>query len=86
MADGALTLTLDDETAARLEAAAREAGLSPEAWATSMLSDALQEPSYDWAEADRRLAEYDQTGAFVTLGDALARFDEALEAKLAAKR
>lgn len=41
---------------------------------------------YDTAEAERRLAEYDRTGKYVTLDDAMERFERALEAKLAARR
>ncbi|WP_299177252.1 hypothetical protein [uncultured Brevundimonas sp.] len=41
---------------------------------------------YDTAEAERRLAEYDRTGNYVTLEDAMERFERALEAKLAARR
>lgn len=90
MADGALTLTLDDETAARLETAARQAGLTPEAYAAATLSDALETwppgAPYDTTEAERRLAEYDRTGEYVTLEDAMARFEEELQSRLAAKR
>ena len=41
MADGALILQLDPETARRLEEAAREAGVSPEAYAADRLSESL---------------------------------------------
>lgn len=41
---------------------------------------------HDWTEADRRLAEYDRTGKFVTLEDAMRRFEQAVEDKLAARR
>lgn len=37
-----LTLTLDDDLLARVEAAAALAGLSPEAWAALRVSDALE--------------------------------------------
>lgn len=41
MADGALTLQLDSETARRLEEAARDAGVTPEAYVADRLSEAL---------------------------------------------
>lgn len=41
MADGALTLQLDPETARRLEEAARDAGVSPETYVAERLSEAL---------------------------------------------
>jgi len=41
MADGALTLQLDPETARRLEEAARDAGVTPEAYVADRLSEAL---------------------------------------------
>lgn len=41
MPDGALTLQLDPETARRLEEAARGAGVSPEAYASDRLTEAL---------------------------------------------
>ncbi|MFC7380244.1 hypothetical protein [Brevundimonas sp. GCM10030266] len=41
MVDGALTLQLDPETARRLADAAREAGVTPEAYVADRLSEAL---------------------------------------------
>lgn len=89
MADGALTLTLDDETAARLETAARQAGLTPEAYAAATLSDALETwppgAPYDTTEAERRLAEYDRTGEYVSFEDWAADFEAEVEGMLKAK-
>jgi hypothetical protein len=68
MADGALTLILDDATADR---------------PAETLSPPL---AYDWTEANARLAEYDRTGEYVTLEDALESFHDEVEAALAARR
>lgn len=79
MADGSLTLKLDDDTAARLKAAAEAAGESTEDFVLRAVANALDD---DWAE-DRRIAEeYDRTGAFVPMDEALDRLD----AKIAARR
>ena len=96
MAERPLTLSLDPATLARAMAAAADAGLSVEAWAAEVLSAALTssvrestasfEGPHDWTEANRRLAEYDRTGEFIPLEEALQSFDQALEAALARKR
>ena len=87
MADGALTLILDDATAARLAEAAALAGQTPEAYAADRLAETLSPPlAHDWTEANERLAEYDRTGEYVTLEDALASFHDEVEAALAARR
>jgi|FLYM01.1.fsa_nt_gi hypothetical protein len=93
MADHALKLDLDAETHARLSALAAREGLSLEAWARRRLESADStpgvredgstfEPSHDWFEADRRLAEYDRTGESV---DAETWLTE-LEAEVRARR
>lgn len=87
MADGALTLILDDATVARLAEAAALAGQTPEAYAADRLAETLSPPlAYDWTEANERLTEYDRTGEYVTLEDALASFHDEVEAALAARR
>lgn len=84
MADGAfLTLALDDATAERLADAARLAGMTPEAYALERLSADLAVTRHDWTEADRRLAEYDSTGEFITLEDWATEFRADVEARLA---
>ena len=58
MADGALTLILDDATVARLAEAAALAGQTPEAYAADRLAETLSPPlAHDWTEANERLAE-----------------------------
>ncbi len=90
MADGAvtLTLTLDDAMAARLEAVARDVGLSPEALVVGMIEDAARPGDLD---AERRelariaLAEYDQTGVAHPLEDVLRDARADLHTRLTAK-
>jgi hypothetical protein len=84
MADGGpLTLTLDTATAERLADAARQAGMTPEAYALERLSADLAEGRHDWAEANRRLAEFDRTGEFISLEEWAADFRADVEARLA---
>ncbi|MBS0297887.1 MAG: hypothetical protein JSR45_16385 [Proteobacteria bacterium] len=83
MADG-FHIELDSETTDLLKAAAEAAGVAPEAYAQTLLTTALSE---DWAEDLARLAEYDRTGEYVTVEEAMANFDRALrEAREAAGR
>jgi len=89
MADGAvtLTLTLASATAARLNAAAREAGVGPEALILDLIEDAASPRDLD---AERRelariaLAEYDQTGLSHPLEDVLEDVRFELNARLSA--
>ncbi len=91
MADGALTLPLDDDMARRLSEAAQRAGMTPEAYALDRLSKALDsatahQSDLDWTEADRRLADYDRTGIAYPLDDVLIEVRADLESRLAARR
>lgn len=85
MVESSLKLQLDTETFARLEAAAAAAGRSVEAYVRNVLEAALSVPGFregaatfegahDWTEANRRPAEYDRTGEYITLDDWLAEF------------
>jgi predicted transcriptional regulator len=85
MADGELTLKLDDETARRLQAAAEAAGRPVGDYAADLIAVGL-EPDDDWAEDVRIAEEVDRTGVSYSLEEAMAHFDEAVEAHLAAKR
>ena len=80
MADGELRLTLDDEDLARLRAAAEAAGQPLEAYARDLLIGGAAENR--WAESRQRISEYDQTGAYITVEEAMAHFDSELEARL----
>lgn len=85
MADGGLTLTIDEDLAERLRAAARDAGASDlELFAREALEFAARgvaEPSAAWARADESLVERDRTGESYSIDEV---FDEAflvIEAK-----
>jgi hypothetical protein len=55
MADGALTLSLDDDLARRIAAAAEKAGVSPETLAVSLLDQQLFDyDRFDWRDGDPR--------------------------------
>jgi len=84
MADGELTLKLDDETARRLQAAADAAGRPVGDYAAGLIAEAL--PDLSWRESLRRLDEYDRTGESITVEEALAHFDSELAERLAARR
>lgn len=84
MADGELTLKLDDETKRRLGEAAAAAGMSVEDYAVGLLSDELGADPLTISRA--RLAEYDRTGEYITVEEAMAHFEHELEAALARKR
>ncbi len=95
MADGSVTytVTVDAATAERLDAAAREAGVAPEAFVVDLIEDAADWPGV--SEATRQyqheqsliaLAEYDRTGVAFPLDDVLAEVRADLENRLAAKR
>ena len=81
MADGELTLKLDDETARRLATLADVAGVSVETYVLEIIADDLE---HDGLAVSRiRLAEYDRTGEFISVEEAMAHFDRAAEARLA---
>lgn len=80
MADGELTLTLDDETARRLQEAADAAGLTVGEFAAGLIGAGLGDR---WSGARAALAEYDQTGVSYSLAEGMAAFDAAVTARLA---
>jgi predicted transcriptional regulator len=71
MADGELTLNLDDETARGLKEAADAAGRSVPDYAQGLIADALDA---DWAEDLDRIAEYERTGESLSVEEAMAHF------------
>ncbi|MFC5345364.1 hypothetical protein ACETK8_09095 [Brevundimonas staleyi] len=94
MADGAVTytVTVDAATAERLDAAARDAGIEPEAFVLDLIEDAAGRSSV--SEAARRfqheqatlaLAHYDRTGIAYPLEDVLKEFRADVEAGLGRK-
>lgn len=83
MADGDLTLKLDDETVERLRAAADAVGRTVQDYAAGLISEGLE---VDWAEDLARIAEYDRTGESISVEEALDHFDRELEKRLAERR
>lgn len=86
MADGALTLMLSEDMAARLKAAARAAGITPEALAIRHLDQALIEAAFDISEAEHRLARYDRTGQHIGFEDWSADFRASIPRRGGASR
>jgi predicted transcriptional regulator len=79
MADGEITLKLDNDTAAKLAAVAKQAGAEPEDWASQALAHALDDEH--WAEARRRLEEFDAgDGATLSVDEYFAEFRRKLAA------
>ena len=83
MADGKLTLKLDDDTVRRLRAAADAAGVTMDRIAADLIADGLD---HDWAQALASLAEYDRTGVSYSLDEAMNLARNDLEEKLAARK
>ena len=83
MADGKLTLKLDDDTVRRLRAAADAAGVTMDRIAADLIADGLD---HDWSQALASLAEYDRTGVSYSLDEAMNLARNDLEEKLAARK
>ncbi|PZQ52089.1 MAG: hypothetical protein DI570_24645 [Phenylobacterium zucineum] len=77
MADGDVTVKLDAETRRRLEAAAGAAGVSVEDYVRGIIAEDIADDGL--AVSRRRLAEYDRSGEFLSLNEAMAHFDHELE-------
>jgi predicted transcriptional regulator len=86
MADGELTLKLDDETARRLREAADAAGRPIADYAADLLARNFEQFDAEWDEAYEALAEFDRTGESVPLDEALARARAVLDGQLARRR
>jgi len=84
MADGDLTLKLDDETQRRLGEAAEAAGMSVEAYALSVLVDELGGDPLSVSRT--RLTQYRRTGESISVEEAMTYFDQEMEIALARKR
>lgn len=89
MADGPLILNLDESTDRRLQEAARDAGISREAYAAkaiaSTLPVGLQTQRFDVEEATRRLEDYDRTGDYLDGEAVLDAFVAEVEARAACR-
>jgi hypothetical protein len=83
MADGALKLELTPGLARRLEAAAETAGKPVDAYAAELIETALDD---DWAEDDARFAEFQRTGVSVPADEAMARLQQSLTTRFAARK
>ena len=75
MADG-FDIHLDEKRAERLQAVAEAAGMSPTEFALGILDSAV---SADFAEDDRRWAEYKRTGETISVEEAFAAFDAEID-------
>jgi len=83
MADGELTLKLDDDTARRLKEAADAAGRPLRDYVTDIIAERLAED--DWEEDARIGEESERSGDYISLEEGLREFESDLEARLAAK-
>jgi predicted transcriptional regulator len=81
MADGELTLKLDDETTRRLKEAAEAAGRPLSDYVADLIADHLAADD-DWAEDVRIAEESERTGNWHTLEDAMAHFRSELHAQV----
>jgi predicted transcriptional regulator len=72
MADGGLTLNIDQALAEKLRNAARSVGESVEVYARQALEAFSGAEEGDWDEAIRRLEEFDRTGESVSADEAFA--------------
>jgi predicted transcriptional regulator len=81
MADGELTLKLDEETARRLQAAADAAGRPVSDYASELIADGLAWDD-DGAEDVRLAAESDRTGVSYSVEEAMAHFRSELHAQV----
>jgi predicted DNA-binding protein len=86
MADGELTLKLDDETARRLHAAAEAAGRPVGDYAAELIAEGLPLAEDDWAEDVRIAEEMDRTGISYSVEEADAHFRAALMAEVQKNR
>jgi hypothetical protein len=84
MADGEVTIKLDDASITALDAKAKAAGLTPDDYARQVVQEALGTIDH-WAIARARAAEFDRTGEGMTVDEAFDRL-EAMVAERRAKR
>lgn len=82
MADGELTLKLDEATARRLQEAADAAGRPVGDYAADLIGVGLDN---DWADALTALAEFDRTGVSYSIDEGMVAFDAAVKIRLSAK-
>ena len=80
MADGDVTVTLDSDTARRVQLVADAAGLSVQNFVTGLIADRLQTSV---AEAEAAFEDYGRNGLSVDADVALDRFQERIAARAA---
>ncbi|WP_332764293.1 hypothetical protein [Phenylobacterium sp.] len=81
MADGDLTLKLDDETARRLQAAADAAGRPVGDYAAGLIAEGLDGDR--WQGAREALAEFDRTGESFDAETTMAEFRASVARRVA---
>jgi hypothetical protein len=79
MADG-FDIHLNEPLARRLKAAAEAAGVEPAAYALQLLEQIVED---DWAEDERRFAEYERTGESISVEEFMGGLRAALAIKQA---
>jgi predicted DNA-binding protein len=79
MADGELTLKLDDETVRRLQEAADAAGRSVVDYVQDLIREGLVDD--DWAEDVRIAEECDRSGVSHSVEEAMSHFRRELHAQ-----
>lgn len=80
MADG-FDIHLNEDQARRLKAAAEASGVDPETYFMQALERAMQD---DWAEDERRFAEYERTGESISVEEFMGGLREAVRARFKA--
>lgn len=78
MADGDLTVTLDSDTARRVQVVAEAAGVSVQNFVTGLIADSLQTSV---AEAEAAFEEFGRNGLSVDAEVALTLFQERVAAR-----
>ena len=80
MADGGLTIELEEALSHRLIAAATDAGRPAAEYAAELIGHALDD---EWSEAERRLADYEKTGEAYLLEGVMAELRSNLKSRSA---
>jgi hypothetical protein len=80
MADGELTVRLDDRTLRRLKADAESVGMPLETYAADLLSHSVPpQTDFERAETGGIIEAYERTGVSYSVEEGLAAFDAAVK-------